>query len=382
LSSAHFNNTGNIEEGSFNIDELNDRVDILVGRFYDQQGIIDDQFNDFVNFSPDDRASALFDVSQFGYYRTIQYNYESSDTNALISDIEYMHNFLEGIEQKISQPNTDRNNSSKSIGERIKCAIAVVKSILGDDFVVLPHFKIIVSKLSVLNSLETSNPLLDDVDTVLVDKNMAMENWVHDVSKVRDRIADLETLNMLGSCLTDELKLEYKPVQIPYDPLVEQLDKNRWMALEVNEENMKDDKLCLALHVYDDFISDLNADDDFCGILIDDWHEIIPFKEQSAGIAINYNQPDSQAPQAILLAVPSEQPDLNYPSAKHWSADDIQKMIEQTLNDAIIRSMDYDNLKDTQLGKFLPMTVFPVITFGCEGLALKGDDLFTNESGN
>ena len=40
------------------------------------------------------------------------------------------------------------------------------------------------------------------------------------------------------------------------------------------------------------------------GLLIDDWTEVIPVKDETTGIAFNYNQPNAMPPQAFALAVP------------------------------------------------------------------------------
>lgn len=41
-----------------------------------------------------------------------------------------------------------------------------------------------------------------------------------------------------------------------------------------------------------------------CGLLIDEWVEVIPNKEETTGISFNYDQPNAEAPQSILLAIP------------------------------------------------------------------------------
>ena len=42
---------------------------------------------------------------------------------------------------------------------------------------------------------------------------------------------------------------------------------------------------------------------DFNGLLLDEWVEEIPGKEELTGISFQYNQPDSQPPQSLLLAI-------------------------------------------------------------------------------
>jgi hypothetical protein len=39
------------------------------------------------------------------------------------------------------------------------------------------------------------------------------------------------------------------------------------------------------------------------GIVVDHWIERIPYKNQTAAVAFNYDQPDAEPPQSLLLAV-------------------------------------------------------------------------------
>ena len=40
-----------------------------------------------------------------------------------------------------------------------------------------------------------------------------------------------------------------------------------------------------------------------CGLLLDEWIEVIPQREEDTGITFNYDQPDAEPPQSLLLAV-------------------------------------------------------------------------------
>ena len=40
-----------------------------------------------------------------------------------------------------------------------------------------------------------------------------------------------------------------------------------------------------------------------CGLLLDEWTEVIPGKEETTGITFHYDRPNSEPPQVLLLAV-------------------------------------------------------------------------------
>ena len=64
------------------------------------------------------------------------------------------------------------------------------------------------------------------------------------------------------------------------------------------------------------------------GIVVDHWIERIPYQNQTAAVAFNYDQPDAEAPQTLLLAVSSYANEKNW---KCWS----DRMMLNTMKSAI-----------------------------------------------
>jgi hypothetical protein len=85
--------------------------------------------------------------------------------------------------------------------------------------------------------------------------------------------------------------------------------------------------------------------DVLAGLLVDEWVEIIPNAKETTGVAFQFNPPESFAPQAILLAVPSA-PD------KAWTVGDLQRTLLETLDLARLRAVDAEALDQT--GHYLP----------------------------
>jgi hypothetical protein len=78
------------------------------------------------------------------------------------------------------------------------------------------------------------------------------------------------------------------------------------------------------------------------GMVIDEWVEIIPVKEETSGIVFNYNQPNATPPQSILLAVT---PSIT----NRWEWDDLVHTISDTFELAKIRAVEPDHINNSYL---------------------------------
>jgi hypothetical protein len=70
----------------------------------------------------------------------------------------------------------------------------------------------------------------------------------------------------------------------------------------------------------------------------------------TAGIAINYDQPSSEAPQSILLAVTPEQ-------KSYWLWSDLMDTLNETVDMAKIRAVEPDMIQKSPLSQVLPALV-------------------------
>jgi len=82
------------------------------------------------------------------------------------------------------------------------------------------------------------------------------------------------------------------------------------------------------------------------GLLIDHFPEFMPEKEMDTGLAFEYNAPNAEAPQAILLAVASDR--------QNWNEDRLCDIVNDTLDLAKARMVDTDALRG--FGNILPMS--------------------------
>ena len=98
-----------------------------------------------------------------------------------------------------------------------------------------------------------------------------------------------------------------------------------------------------------------------CGLIADEWTELVPRRNETSGIAFQFNPPDSAAPQAILLAVP---PVVGEP----WTVGNLNCVLLETLDMLRIRAVDPTALGDA--AHYLPATY---LAFNANGDAVSTD---------
>jgi hypothetical protein len=96
----------------------------------------------------------------------------------------------------------------------------------------------------------------------------------------------------------------------------------------------------------------LPANAPVAGLWIDEWVEVIPNAQVTTGIAFNFDEPSSQAPQAILVAVPPD-------DSPRWDLSHLEAITSEALDAARIRAVDPETLDaHTDVGQLLPALCF------------------------
>jgi hypothetical protein len=133
--------------------------------------------------------------------------------------------------------------------------------------------------------------------------------------------------------------------------------KAHWVALEfpeVKPEQLDDPDVFVPtgdfLSVVRQLPQDYDAAGAQAGLLIDEWNEVIPNKIETTGIAIHYNQPNTEPPQCILLAV---SPNVN----GRWEWDDLVETVIDTFDRAKRRAVEPDFLRTTAYAQLLPAVI-------------------------
>jgi len=87
-----------------------------------------------------------------------------------------------------------------------------------------------------------------------------------------------------------------------------------------------------------------------CGLLLDEWTEVVPGETETTGITFHFDKPDCEPPQVILLVTPTQ-----FTGA--WKWDDLVNTLHDTLDMARTRAVEPQQLDQTELSVFLPATI-------------------------
>lgn len=169
----------------------------------------------------------------------------------------------------------------------------------------------------------------------LVGDENAPRKWFQQAARVRPALERWRKLCLYSRALGVPVD-RFEVAQLPHDPGA------RWVALPLGGgPPPPHGRVSIVLHRP----AAPSADATWVGLLLDEWSETIPSKTVDTGIAFHYDDPGSEAAQAVLLAVPpSDEPT--------WSLDALRDTLNETLELAKLRAVDGELLG--ALGQLLP----------------------------
>ena len=242
--------------------------------------------------------------------------------------------------------------------------------LLGEEFKMIPSFTISPTHGNEWhNALAKTGDLLD-YQTTTLHNPLPVDDWFYGVARVRDKMGNLEqAVTQIESFVNNDMELI--PVQFPLT------DPYCWFAAEfghpddeTNKQLQKvfreNDHLLYTAYYHEPF-DPANA---VCGLLVDEWTEIVPTEEETAGLAFHYDRPNSEPPQTMLLAV---SPQLY---GKGWNWGDLLAILNETLDEAKLRGVEpqqiendetsytgFPALKATGYANLLPATISSVTKY-------------------
>jgi hypothetical protein len=230
---------------------------------------------------------------------------------------------------------------------RVEKYIAAGRLLFGDVFNILPVFTYRNGADVQQSNADRSQLLKYAKDTLKM--IFPVDEWLQSTSHVRPKAARWDGIRAFTETF-NEVSLELNPFQLPYRA------RDSWLAVEFPETDELTHEPFNILH---DTLSVITHGDialtsaGQCGLLIDDWTEVIPTKEEVTGITFNYDRPNASPPQALLLAVTPQE-------TGHWDWDDLVGVLNDTLQRAKRRAVEplmLDKVNRPELGVLLPAVV-------------------------
>jgi hypothetical protein len=270
----------------------------------------------------------------------------------------------------LSQEERDRLTAEKK-AEIFQRAAALV---LGDAFRIIPTFSFrnraeleaadefankTTAAQSLLRFTQERLAAAAEGSTIQDWRSLAVDEWVQGVAAVRSNMRLVDQLQTYQEAF-ETAPVAFEPLQLPFN------SKAHWSAVEfpeVTADQLDDpesfvprgDLLSIVRHLP----AGHSAASAQAGLLVDEWNEVVPNRVETTGIAVHYNQPNTEPPQCVLLAVS--------PTIKgRWEWDDLIDTLTDTFDRAKRRAVEPDFLRTTPYAQLLPavLSTFTSFPFG------------------
>ncbi|RPH77125.1 MAG: hypothetical protein EHM80_13170, partial [Nitrospiraceae bacterium] len=196
-----------------------------------------------------------------------------------------------------------------------------IKEILGADFRMVP--RIIPVNSQALNQTFGDSLILQNNDP------LTSMTWFQRSARVRDGVARLDAAMMYAEALGHGTGLTLQVGQLPYQR------QDRWVALPTAPDHrIPGGRLSLVAHL--PLQRTIRFDQPLAGLLIDEWVEVVPSQKEITGLTFHYDQPSACAPQAVLIAVSSDE------TRAVWDLDMLASTLNETLDLAKTRAVSLD----------------------------------------
>lgn len=240
------------------------------------------------------------------------------------------------LDPLVPDPNWKPSEQAAAIETVVAHYGQAAKILLNQNFVALPFF-------TAHNVVELQACLMQNIEP----DSLETERWLQSIGKVREKMGTLITLATAADLLMDK-DLALSPIQLPYDAA------GQWTGREFGDFVPENDTVSVMLHSAEA----PNAAARLCGLLLDEWTEVIPEKEVNAGITFHFNRPNAMPPQVLLLAIPPQM-------RGHWTWDDLMAILHETLERSKMRAVEPNQLLTGPAFQTLPavMTEFTNFNF-------------------
>jgi hypothetical protein len=321
------------EAGDVNLTELNSRVTKAERALKAAHKALDTLVKKGAAADSDALRAALLKLGGFGFQAFVPVVADGDDSAARAA----LH--TQGIallkESKARVAEVDALIAAPDVTEhRGRCGQLLdrMRTVFGSSFVAMPLFK--YDNADELESALAANEQVQGGDALNV------YTWFTRAARVREPLARWSAPLSAAEVLGTGESLRLKVAQLPFDVA------DRWVGLPPEEgKDVPAGKLSLVVHA----ASTLKVDQPLCGLLVDEWVEVVPSSKETTAIAFQFNPPDACAPQSVLLAVPPvpDQP---------WTVASLHRVLLETLDLAKLRAVDAEALGE--IGHYLPALFF------------------------
>jgi hypothetical protein len=246
------------------------------------------------------------------------------------------------VQQKLSA-----YDAAAAPADKVQALQQAAQALFGDEFHIVPEFALAAAQADEWANAVAASPTLLTWLTGTAGIDRPVDEWFTGVARVRPMLHAFESAMLLaGAFRLSEPVLV--PAQFPFAPGAS------WMAMQFPPDTVLDSERLLYTAQYRTPFDKAARQ---CGLLLDQWTEAIPDTTRTTGISFNFDRPDNEPPQNILLVTPAS-------ATGTWQWDDLVGALNETLDLAKKRSVEPSELDATPYTALLPATVMAVTLYG------------------
>jgi len=232
---------------------------------------------------------------------------------------------------------------------RVSALKAAGSALFGEDVQLIPEFSFAAAQAAELSNAltESTSGRLTEYVRTSSKSDFPVDDWLHGVARAREKLHAWEQANLLATAL-GAAECDLVPMQLPHR------GGEDWLALEFDPASVIDGEHLLYTAHYAGGFAPAAAT---CGLLLDEWTEVIPAHDETAGLSFHYDRPGSEPPQTWLLVTPARM-------QGRWQWADLVGALEETLALARLRGVEPVQVDDTAYARFLPATTTAVTLYG------------------
>ncbi|HEX3130342.1 MAG TPA: hypothetical protein VH394_23600 [Thermoanaerobaculia bacterium] len=290
---------------------------------------------------------SAFDVAEVSFADETQMAILFADDAVSVAQV-----VLDDAEKRLAaaDDHIEAHGNTSDPAARVEALDAAAKTLLGDDVFLVPEFNLSAKQGDELANAVTASTSGTLLQHLVASDPFPVDTWLYGVARVREKVRSLEQVVMLTEAF-EVAPPELTPLQLPF------VENEGWYALELppdvelHPERLLNSDRLLYTAAFSAAPFDKTAP--VCGLLLDEWTEVIPTPEVETGIAFHYDRPSCEAPQSLLLVTPSD-------FRGEWQWNDLVDALNETLDFAKRRAVEPDQIDATPYARFLPATVSAV----------------------
>ncbi|MBN1274413.1 MAG: hypothetical protein JXB26_19295 [Candidatus Aminicenantes bacterium] len=249
---------------------------------------------------------------------------------------------VEHIEERLISYNSISIPNDLSPDDKVSRWIDAGQSIFGSEFTWTSAFKFKLPD-EIRKAHSDSGHILRFIKAT---SEYPVDEWLHGLARVRPKMNNIEACILLANNFNTTEPV-ITPIQLPYKA------DDYWLGLTYPAAyDFDGDRLLLSCIFPENFDPDKSQS----GIFIDEWTEVVPTKEETTGVAFHYDAPNSEPPQALLLAVTPE-------ITGKWKWDHLVATLGETLDMAKKRVVEPQQIDESKYVHFLPSIMVPATRY-------------------